>query len=149
MSKTLKGRFRPKNPDKYKGNPMRIEYRSSWELAMMRYLDSRDEVVWWQSEEKRIPYYDPVAKRNRGYYPDFIVHYRRKDGICVTEVVEVKPERQVKGPPAHPKRRTKTWMNEALTYTTNTAKWKAAETWCEDRGYNFRIITEHDLGLVL
>ena len=126
-----------------------IEYRSSWELAMMKYLDNRDEVIWWQSEEKAIWYNDPVSKKSRRYFPDFIIHYKRKDGICVTEVVEVKPARQVKGPTTQPKRRTKAWLTEVMTYATNTAKWKAAETWCEDRGYNWRIVTEHDLGLVL
>lgn len=149
MSRTLKGKFKPKNKDKYRGNYNMIEYRSSWELAMMKYLDSRDEVIWWQSEEKAIWYSDPVSKKKRRYFPDFIVHYMRRDGIAVTEVVEVKPQRQVKGPTVTPKRRTKSWLNEVMTYATNTAKWKAAETWCEDRGYNFRIITEHDLGLVL
>lgn len=149
MSRTLKGRFRPHNPDKYKGNPTRIEYRSSWELSMMKWLDKREDIIWWQSEEKAIWYTDPVQKKKRRYFPDFIIHYRRKDGICVTEVIEVKPARQVSGPPVQPKRKTKSWLTEVMTYATNTAKWRAAETWCEDRGYNFRIITEHDLGLVL
>ena len=56
-----------------------IEYRSSWELAMMKYLDTREEVIWWQSEEKAIWYSDPVSKKKRRYFPDFIVHYKRRE----------------------------------------------------------------------
>ena len=29
----------------------------------------------------------------------------------------------------------------------NKAKWKAAEEWCLDRGLEFRIITEKELGI--
>jgi len=147
MSKTLQGKFKPRNPEKYKGNPTEIYYRSSWEKLCMNYFDLREDVQSWQSEEKCIWYADPVSKKNRRYFPDFIIKYKNKDGILVTEVIEVKPYKQVVGPPQNPKRRTKSWVNEVKTYLTNQAKWKAATNWCEDRGYNFRIITEKELGL--
>ena len=145
MSRTLKGKFRPKNPEKYKGNPMMIEYRSSWELNFMKYCDDNPNVLKWMSEERAIWYMDPVSKRNRRYFPDFIIKYRRKDGIIVDEVVEIKPQRQVQGPNPNPKRRTKSWLNECYTYATNRAKWAAATEWAEDRGMNFRLLTEHDV----
>ena len=145
MGKTLQGRFRPKNPEKYRGNPAHIEYRSSWELNFMKWLDGNDSVIQWQSEEKAIWYYDPVQKKKRRYFPDFIVKFERSDGIIVEEVVEIKPVRQVQGPPKEPKRRTKAWMQQVMTYITNQAKWKAAETWAEDRGMNFRLLTEKDV----
>ena len=34
----MKGRYKPINPSKYKGNPTNIIYRSSWELK----LDNRN-----------------------------------------------------------------------------------------------------------
>ena len=145
MPRTLKGKYRPKHPEKYKGNPMMIEYRSSWELNFMKWLDEREDVILWSSEEKAIWYDDPVSKRKRRYFPDFIVRFKRSDGIVVEEVIEIKPARQVKGPPVTPKRRTKGWMNEVMTYATNRAKWKAASTWAEDRGMNFRLLTENDI----
>lgn len=145
MSRTLKGKFRPKNPDKYKGNPSMIEYRSSWELNFMKYCDGNPNIIRWMSEEKAIWYYDPVTKKKRRYFPDFIIKYKRKDGIIVEEVVEIKPQRQVKGPNPNPKRRTQSWMNECLTYVTNQAKWAAATEWAEDRGMNFRLLTEQDV----
>jgi hypothetical protein len=145
MRNTLKGRFRPKNPDKYKGNPSMIEYRSSWELNFMKYCDENPNIIKWMSEERAIWYSDPVSKKKRRYFPDFIIQYKRKDDIIVEEVIEIKPQRQVKGPNPNPKRRTKSWMNECLTYATNQAKWKAATEWAEDRGMNFRLLTENDV----
>ena len=102
----------------------------------------------WQSEEKAIWYDNPITKRKARYFPDFIVEYERSDGITMQEMVEIKPARQVEGPPTNPKRRTKAWMNAVMTYAQNMAKWKAARRWCEDRGMNFRIVTEKELGLL-
>ena len=144
MSGTLKGKFRCKNPEKYRGNAGEIIYRSSWEMKFCDWCDKNEKVEWWQSEEKRIRYYDPVQKKWRTYFPDFYLGYRGSDGILREELVEVKPWRQVKGPPENPKRRSKAWVNEVQTYVTNQAKWKAAMEWCEDRGSNFRLITEKD-----
>ena len=98
MSRTLQGKFRPKNPEKYRGDAGNILYRSSWELKFMEWCDLRKEVLWWQSEEKRIPYYDPVTKRRRTYYPDFLLARECHDGIIRETLVEVKPARQVRGP---------------------------------------------------
>ena len=145
MGKTLKGRFRPRNPEKYHGNPGNIEYRSSWELDFMKWCDTKEEILSWQSEEKAIWYYDPVAQRKRRYFPDFIIKYKRSDGIIVEEVIEIKPHRQVQGPPIKPKRKTKGWLMEVHTYCTNRAKWEAAANWAEDRGMNFRLLTEKDI----
>ena len=147
VSRTLKGKFRPLNPDKYKGDPGQIYYRSSWELEFMRWCDAREEVLWWQSEEKRIPYYDPITKRRRTYYPDFLLARQCHDGIIRETLVEAKPSRQVRGPAKNPKRKSKAWLNEVYTYTTNMAKWKAAAEWCEDRGIDFQLITEKELKL--
>lgn len=142
---TLKGKFRPEHPEKYKGDAGNIQYRSSWELGFMNYCDRREEILSWQSEEKAIWYQDPVSKKNRRYFPDFIIKFKRSDGIIVEEVIEIKPQRQVEGPPTNPKRRTKAWMNQVQTYVTNMAKWKAAATWAEDRGMSFRLLTEKDV----
>ena len=144
---TLKGKFRPHHPEKYLGNAGNIIYRSSWELRFMRWCDTREEVISWQSEEKRIRYYDPVTKKNRMYYPDFYVKYKRSDGIIVEELVEVKPQRQIEGPPTKPKIRTQSWLNDVRTYVTNQAKWNAAAKYTENMGWNFRLISEQNLGL--
>ena len=149
MNKTLTGKYRPRNPKKYKGNPMMIEYRSSWELKFMRWADLNESIQEWQSEEKAVWYTSPVDKKKHRYFPDFIIKYERKDGIMVTEMIEVKPASQVKMPPQNPKRRTKSWVYQVKTWMVNQAKWAAATEYCEDRGWSFRIITERELGIQL
>ena len=59
-------------------------------------------------------------------------------------LLEVKPAAQTK-PPATPKRRTKRYISEVMTYGVNEAKWKAAKEFCDDKGWEFRIITEAEL----
>jgi len=57
------GIFNPKNPNKYKGNPNNIVYRSSWELKFMRYCDLNEKILEWGSEEFFIPYLDPTTNK--------------------------------------------------------------------------------------
>ena len=106
---SYKGKYKPTNPQKYKGNPTNIIYRSLWERKFMRYCDLTEEVDQWQSEEFWIPYVSPVDNRVHRYFPDFFIKYKDKTGRYRTVVVEIKPKRQVEMPPQNPKRRTKAW----------------------------------------
>lgn len=142
MLGTHKGKFKPRNPDKYKGDPTNIIYRSSWERECMKWFDERTDVIWWMSEERAVWYTDPFAKKKRRYFPDFIICYNRKDGVQVTEMIEVKPQAQVDGPNPNPKRKTAAWAKSIQTYIINQKKWEAATKICEDRGWNFRLLTE-------
>ena len=144
MPTTLKGRFKPRHPEKYQGDPANIWFRSSWERDVMHSFDTNDSVISWMSEERCVWYYDPVTKKKRRYFPDFICKVMR-DGVEYTEMIEVKPHRQVTGPNPNPKRKTKGWVNEVKTYATNMAKWKAAEEYCEDRGWNWKILSEDNV----
>ena len=140
-----RGRFYPKHPLKYKGDPNKIIYRSSWEVRVMKYLDDNDAVVWWASEEMNVKYISPVDGRVHRYFPDFVVKVRRKDNSSTIFMLEVKPEAQTKL--RQPKRVTKQYINEAATYAVNQAKWKYAEEFCKDHGWVFRVVTEKDLGI--
>ena len=113
----------------------------------MKWLDLNESVKQWASEEVAVPYYDPMQKKMRRYFPDFMVQYVDSDGLIITEMVEIKPAAQVTPPPSNPKRRTKSWMYAVQTYINNQAKWEAAEKACKDRGWRFRIVTEYELGL--
>ena len=141
------GRYLPENPTKYKGDPTNIVYRSLWERKFMRYCDLTEEVNQWQSEEFWIPYISPVDNRVHRYFPDFFIKYKDKTGKQRTVVVEIKPKRQVEMPPQNPKRRTKAWASSVKTWVVNQAKWKAAREFCADRNYEFKIMTEDDLGV--
>lgn len=137
---SAKGFFKPKNPSKYKGDPTNIVYRSSWELKLMRYLDTHDEVVQWASEEFCIPYRSPIDSRIHRYFPDFWM--KSRDGRVT--VIEVKPAYQVQEPKKQ-SRVTKKYLREVFEYGKNKAKWKAAEEFCAGRGWNFQIMTENEL----
>ena len=141
------GKYLPRNPEKYKGDPRGIVFRSSWERTFAKWCDLNESILSWSSEEKCLWYYDPVSKKKRRYFPDFIIKYMDTDGLIITEMIEIKPHAQVVGPPTNPKRRTKSWLNQVHTYVTNQAKWDAAKKVCEDRGWRFRIVTEYELGL--
>lgn len=147
MSRSHKGRYSPKNPGKYRGDHTMIEYRSSWERMFMKWCDLREEVLKWSSEEMCIWYMDPITKKNRRYFPDFIIQVKDSDGLIRTEMIEVKPYKQMVGPDRNPARKTKAWIYEVKTYATNMAKWEAAKKYCKKKGWSFRIITEYDLGL--
>ncbi len=144
---SYKGLFKPSNPGKYKGDPTNIIYRSSWELKLMRYLDQHPDVLSWASEEFFIPYISPVDNKIHKYYPDFLIRKRNAVGLTETILIEVKPAIQTK-PPKVQKKTTRKYVTEVKTYGVNTAKWKAAMDYCEDRKWKFIIMTEKELGLV-
>jgi hypothetical protein len=142
---SYKGRFTPKNPKKYAGDPGNIVYRSLWELKVMKYLDENNNVIHWASEELVIPYVSPVDNKVHRYFPDFVVKTLNKEGKETTLVLEVKPEKQTR-PPSQ-KRKTKQFLKEVVAYAINEAKWKAAEMFCLEHGWKFKIITEKELGI--
>lgn len=145
--KYYQGRFHPKNPKKYSGDIKNIIYRSSWELKFMRYCDTKENIIEWGSEEFFIPYFDPTTNKVRRYFPDFILKIKENDGKINKYIVEVKPKRQTIKPSQTPRKKTKTYINEVLTYEKNLAKWKAAEEFCMDRNIIFKIITEKELDI--
>ena len=144
---TYKGKYRVNYPKKYKGDINEIIYRSSWELKFMQWCDKTPSIIEWNSECIVIPYYDPVQRKWRRYFPDFYLKVRDINGRIVQHLVEVKPRRQIHGP----KRRTgtatrnKTYITEVNTFATNTAKWEAASEFCKDRKWEWTLVDEHDL----
>jgi hypothetical protein len=146
-SKYRQGKYRPQNPKKYGGDPTNIVYRSSYELKFMQYCDLTENVNSWKSEEFFIPYISPIDNKVHRYFPDFFVKYKDKNGNNRTLVVEIKPQKDLKEPDTNPKRKTKSWAYQVKIWAVNQAKWKAAKEWCADRKYEFRILTETELGI--
>lgn len=141
-----KGRFIPKNPKKYAGDANNIIWRSTWEFRVMKWLDESDNVLLWSSEELVIRYYNPIDNKIHRYFPDFVVKVKKRDDLVMTYVLEVKPEYQTKQPVR--RRKTQKFINESVTYIINQSKWKAATEFCKDRGWEFKVLTEHDLGII-
>ena len=147
MYMSYKGKFRPKHVKKYKGDPTQIVYRSLWEKKFMQYCDLTESISQWQSEEFWIPYKNTIDNRVHRYFPDFFIKYKDANGKSRSVVVEVKPKKQIREPKKNPKRKTQAWYYEVKTWGVNQAKWEAAKQFCADRKYEFKLMTEDDLGI--
>lgn len=145
-TKTYKGKFRTKNPTKYKGDINNIVYRSLWELRFMKWCDANPSVEEWGSETIIVPYISPLDRKVHRYFVDFYIKIKDKTGKIEKYLIEIKPERFTK-PPEIPQKKTKRFIDEVFQYGVNEAKWKAAFEFCEDRNMKFIILTEKDLGI--
>lgn len=137
-----KRKFVPVFPEKYAGDPNNIIMRSSWETQFANWCDKNESIVKWSSEETVIPYRCPTDNKIHRYFVDFKITTANGK----TYLVEVKPAQQCQ-PPVYPGRNTKKYLTESYTYIKNQAKWTAAKQYCLDRKWEFKIITEYELGL--
>lgn len=141
-----KRKFNPTNPAKYSGDPSNIIMRSSWETKFANWCDNNPSVVKWKSEETIIPYRCGTDNLIHRYYVDFHIQIKDKTGAIKTYLVEIKPAKQTV-PPVFPGKRTKRYLEESFAFIKNQSKWEAARQYAKDRGWEFIIITERELGL--
>jgi hypothetical protein len=102
-----------------------MHYRSSWELACMKWLDNSTQIQTYSYESIRIPYYQLAKNRKykRHYVPDFLVTFI--DGG--KELWEIKPSQFVNNP-------------------ATQLKTQAAEQYCKENGIQrYRLLTKKDL----
>lgn len=142
MSKYASGVFTPKHPEKYSGIG-KIQWRSSWELHFMMFLDSNTNVVQWSSESIRIPYKHPFTGKMTTYVPDFLIVYMDRNGKQHVEMIEIKPHNQ--SVISERKAKGKNAIKLAQTVAINQAKWAYARNWCKQQGIAFKVITEQEL----
>ena len=142
-----KRHYKPHRPEKYVGDPTRIIMRSSWETRFALWCERTKAVVEWSSEETIIPYVSPVDNKTHRYFVDFKVKINNGKSIQ-TYLVEIKPYAQTQRPVAKQGKRKARLLEEAATYAINQAKWRAASAWAEDRGWQFKVLTEYELGIV-
>ena len=112
----------------------------------MVYCDKNENILEWGSEEIAVPYVSPVDNRFHRYFPDFYIKVRESNGKIKKMIVEIKPLRQCVEPKVQ-KKKTKGYIFEVVEYAKNQAKWEAAKEWCLDRGYEFKVLTENELGI--
>ena len=143
---SYKGRYRPSNPKKYKGDSSNIIYRSLWERKFMVYCDNQTKILEWGSEEIVLPYRSPIDNKVHRYYPDFYIKVRESNGKIKRYIIEIKPKKQTVEPKMK-KRKTKGYIYEVYEYAKNQAKWKAAEEFCKDRMWEFKVLAEDELGI--
>ena len=140
-----KGKYILINPKKYVGNSSQVIYRSLWERKLMVYCDRNDNIIEWGSEEVIVPYRSPWDGKIHRYFPDFYMKVKQTNGTYKKFIIEVKPKAQCKEPTKTPKRKTRKWYKEVQTWGINQAKWKSATDYCENRGMEFKILTEDHL----
>ena len=112
----------------------------------MVYCDLNENIIEWSNEEMFVWYRSPIDGKPHRYFPDFLIKVKESNGSVKKLMIEIKPKRQTV-PPPKPKRQTKKYIYEAYEYAKNQAKWEAAKEWCVDRGYEFRVFTEKELGI--
>jgi hypothetical protein len=112
----------------------------------MIFCDENSSVIQWSSEEVVVPYVSPIDGRVHRYFVDFWVRVQSKDGETKEYLIEVKPKAQTKKP-SQPKtkRVSKSKVTEIRNWMINSAKWAAARKVCEDRGWEFKLLTEDNL----
>ena len=123
----FRGRYIPKNPEKYLGDSSRIIFRSAWERLFMVFCDKHPSVKKWGSETVKVSY--EYKDKHRVYYPDFFICTLGDDDKFHSYLVEIKPSFQA-------------------FFPMNKAKWKAARAWCESQeveNFEFKVITEKEL----
>ena len=64
LPRFAKGKFQPKNSEKYIGLKTPT-YRSSWEQTFMRLCDEHPNVAKWASESIKIPYRHPFTGKKK------------------------------------------------------------------------------------
>jgi hypothetical protein len=106
------------------------------------WCDKNSNIINWSSEETIIPYRCPTDNLIHRYFVDFKITINTGK----TYLVEVKPKYQTIAP-VYPGKRTKRYLTESYAYMKNQAKWEAANIYAKDRGWEFKIITEHELGI--
>lgn len=143
FSKTYSGKYKLKKPDKYAGDPKQVVYRSSWERAAFKWCEENSSILEWSAEEVIVPYRINSNDRIRRYFVDLWIRW--KNGKCT--LVEIKPNKQTQ-PPKKGKRKTKRYLEEAVTYVQNQSKWEAATKYAESRGWTFQVWTEIELNKI-
>lgn len=133
-----KGKFTPKNPQKYIGLKPPF-YRSSWELSFCMFCDTNNSIQKWASEAFQIPYKDPLTNRQTIYVPDFLIQYVDKNNKIHTELIEIKPSKQ------QILEKVGKSIHNQKQYVKNQAKWQAAQAYCRQQGITFRVLNETDL----
>ena len=134
---SYKGKFRPTFIKKYKGDPTNIVYRSLWEnlWSVIRIQ------MYWSGEVKK-HYRSPVDNKIHRYFQIF-TSSQRINWSDQKYLIEVKPFKQT----VEPQVKRGKQKDISMKFITNQAKWKAAREFCKDRLWEFKVLTENELGI--
>jgi len=97
----------------------------------MMYCDLNENIIEWGSEEIALPYRSPLDNRVHRYFPDFYIKVKENNGSLKRYLIEIKPKKQTVEPKVQ-KRKTKSYIYEEF---------------CKDRMWEFKVLTEDELGI--
>lgn len=137
--------FTPIHPEKYVGDAKNIIARSQLERRFMKIFDENPNVISWGSEEMHIKYFSKIDKKERRYFPDFVVKVKNKVGQTRVFMIEIKPYAQTVQPKLNDQKNQKRFLAEMKTWQINQDKWQAAENFCKEKGIGFYVCTENEL----
>lgn len=129
-----KGKFKPKNPNKYAGNPDNIIYRSALEYNWFCIFDRSKTIKRWGSEEFFIPYYNKLDNKQHRYFVDIFCEMQNGDKF----IIEIKPYSETQPP----KRKN---TKKSLRFIENQSKWQAANVFAKRNNLTFLVLTEKEL----
>ena len=112
----------------------------------MVYCDLNENILEWGSEEIVLPYRSPIDNKIHRYYPDFYIKVKERNGRIKKYIIEIKQKKQCVEPKVQ-KKKTKSYIYEVYEFARNQAKWKAAREFCADRMWEFKVLTEDELGI--
>jgi len=134
------GRYSVDNPSKYSGDPTKVFFRSLWERQIFRWAEANPEVLKWVSEETVVPYVCRTDGQVHRYFIDLKISMANGN----TYLIEIKPKCQTI-PPVQPKRKTRKYITEVMTYAKNISKWEAADKYAKAQGWIFQVWHEETL----
>ena len=137
---SYKGKYKIKRPEKYAGDASNVVFRSLWERNAFRWCENNPKIKLWNSEGVVIPYKCSIDKKLHRYFVDLLIEMDNKK----VYLVEIKPKSQTV-PPVKKSRKTKRYINEALTFSRNQDKWTAADKFAKHNGWEFQVWTEETL----
>ena len=137
---SYKGKYRIKKPEKYAGDTSNVVFRSLWERNAFRWCENNPKVKLWNSEGVVVPYKCSIDNKLHRYFVDLLIEMENKKIF----LVEIKPKNQSM-PPKKKSRKTKRYINEALTFSRNQDKWNAADKFAKHNGWQFQVWTKETL----
>lgn len=121
-----------------------VEFKSSLEERAFIFCDLNPKIKSWAVEPFAIRYIKPTDNKVHRYYPDLLITFKTGQ----TFLIEIKSSSETK-PPKPPKKQTlkseNNFKKAIRTYAINSAKWKAANAFCEEREIKFIFLTEQNL----
>lgn len=155
MYKAQQGWYKLINPNKFvkpidrlmesfNENTNEVLYKSSLELAAIRYCDFNKFITKFSLEPFAIKYKKPTDGKMHRYYIDLFIEFHTGDKF----LVEIKSKGET-SPPKQPKKQTnKAMMNyqkALITFHINQSKWEAAREFAKNNNMKFIILTEDEL----